>query len=70
MGSTVELNISVGVTTVDCCRMRIVADVFNVESSVGSTVELNIWIGVTTVDCYRLRIVADVFNVDCSWVQL
>ena len=33
MGSAFELNISVGVTTVDCYRLRMVADMSNVECS-------------------------------------
>ena len=33
IGSAVELNISVGVTILDCYKLRIVADVFNVECS-------------------------------------
>ena len=33
MGSAVELNISVGVATIDCYRLGIVVDVFNVECS-------------------------------------
>ena len=33
MGSAVELNISFGVATIDCYRLGIVANVFNVECS-------------------------------------
>ena len=50
MGSTVEFNISVGVATVDCYRLGIVADMFKVECSLvqllssTSLLVLRLWI--------------------------
>ena len=53
MVSTVAFIVSVGVTTVDCYRLRIVVDMFNIECSWVHLLSLTSWL------LLRLGIVRD-----------